>query len=342
MRDFIPDYVRLAAAYVDAGAEHTLVEIEDLARRAVEGGKPVEEFADLHEAALLALAERGGAVDARTIRRASTCLGTMMVAATSGCRAQIDLVEHDRARAYAERARQRLETLGLMIGGMAHEISNLLQPIGGLCELALLDMPDDAAERETLQIVADCAKRASSVLRNVLAYGRYAEPVAASTAFGAAVRRGIDFVSSVSMLWPTIATEIADAQSPAIIVEDELTQILLNLVQNAAQAHATRIDVSVTRTLWRFPDAPAVRRPALRLAVADDGCGMDANTLIKASIPFFSGKPPGEGTGMGLAVVGGIVKSWSGQMTITSRPGEGTTTSIYLPVDEGERAAEAS
>jgi signal transduction histidine kinase len=175
------------------------------------------------------------------------------------------------------------------------------------------------------------------VLRNVLAYGRFAAPETTSTAFGPAVRRAIEFVSSVSLLWPMITTDFADDTSCATIIEDELTQILLNLIQNAAQAGAKRIDVSVTRTFWRFPaDAsnPSTTRPALRLAVADDGFGMDAETLSRAAEPFFSNKPPGEGTGMGLAVVGGIANSWSGQLAISSQPGAGTTVSIYLPIDD--------
>ena len=338
MKTLLADYVRGVSAYVSTGTEQALVEIEDLGRMAVDEGRPFEDIADLHESALLALAERGVAFDhAEVIRRASACLAALMMSSAVAYRARIDLVEYHRARAYAERARQRLESLGHLIGGMAHEINNLMQPIAGLTELALLDLPADAPERENLEIIARCAARSSRVLRNVLAYGRFAAPETKSTAFGPAVRRGIEFVSSVSLLWPTIVTDFADETSCATIVEDELTQILLNLIQNASQAKAKRIDVSVARTVWCFPaDAskPETSRPALRLAVADNGCGMDVETLSRASEPFFSNKPPGEGTGMGLAVVGGIANSWSGQLSLDSQSGVGTTVSIYLPIDD--------
>jgi signal transduction histidine kinase len=330
-------YVARVVDHVETGAEEALVAIEQLGRALVDKGLPFEKIADMHEAASRALYARGIGRSAETISRMSACLAAVMMSSAIGFRGRVDLVEYDRAQVYAERARQRLETLGQLIGGMAHEVSNLLQPVVGLCELTLLDMPEDAPERDHLGIIADCAARASGMLRNVLAYGRFVEPEPRSVAFGAAVQRGLAFVSSVSMLWPTLTIDIADTQSRVTIVEDELTQILLNLIQNAAQAHAKRIEISLTRTLWRFPakanGAPTPRRPALRLAVADDGDGMDAETLIRASIPFFSGKPKGEGSGMGLAVVGGIVKSWSGQLTLNSRPGAGATISIYVPID---------
>ncbi len=344
MKPLRTQYVSCVGAYVATGEELFLAEIEDLARDAIDEGKRLEEMADLHEAALLALVENGAACNAETIRRASACHAAFMVSSTVFHQARVDLIHYDSSRAYGERARQRLETLGQLIGGMAHEVSNLLQPVVGLCELSLLDMPDGAPERENLEIVSGCAARASGVLRNLLAYGRYAEPEMKLTAFGAAVRRSLAFVTSVSMLWPALTVSIEDERSRVVMVEEELTQILLNLMQNAQQANAKRIDISVTRTSWRFPveegaPAPPIH-PALRLAVADDGDGMDGDTLIRASIPFFSGKPPGEGSGMGLAVVGGIVKSFCGQLTITSQPGEGTTVSIYLPIDQVDCAAE--
>jgi hypothetical protein len=340
------DYTLGVIAYVGTGAEEALVAIEDLGRGAADAGMPFEEIACLHETALRAVSKQGVTLDADEIRsRVAACLAALMISSGVAYRARVDLVEYDRARIHGERARQRLETLGQLVGGMAHEVSNLLQPIVGLCELSLLDIAEGAPEREHLEIISVCAARASGVLRNLLAYGRYAAPESASVPFGPAIRRGMDFVSSVSMLWPTLVTEIADTQSRAIIVEEELTQILLNLIQNAQQAHAKRIEISVTRLMWRFPaeteDAPTSRRPALRLAVADDGDGMDGDTLVRASIPFFSGQPPGKGSGMGLAVVGGIVKSWSGQLTIASQPGEGAIVSIYLPVDEQDYAGEA-
>lgn len=345
MRSLLTQYVSCVGAYVATGEELFLAEIEDIARDAIEEGRRLEEMAGLHEAALLGLVERGVVCDAETIRRASACLSAFMVSSTVFHQARVDVVHYDRARAYSERARQRLETLGQLIGGMAHEISNLLQPVVGLCELSLMDMAEDAPERENLEIISGCSARASGVLRNLLAYGRYSEPEMKLTAFGAAVRKSLDFVTSISMLWPALTVTIADDRSRVVIVEEELTQILLNLMQNAQQAHAKRIDISVRRMDWRFPateegaSAPPVQ-PALRLAVADDGDGMDRDTLARAAIPFFSGKPPGEGSGMGLAVVGGIVKSFCGQLTIASKPREGTTVSIYLPIDKSDCAVE--
>jgi signal transduction histidine kinase len=326
-------YIEGVSAYVSTGAEQSLLDIEELGRTVVDQGKPFEELAELHAAAMLALSERGvGCNEPQTILRASTCLAALMISSAVGYRARVDLVEYHRARAYAERSRQRLESVGLLIGGMAHEISNLLQPISGLCELALLDLAPEAPERETLDIIAGCAQRSARVLRKVLAFGRFDASAAQPAPLGPAVRRGLDFVASVSMHWPELVTNIADDSSQAIVVEDELTQILLNLVQNAAQANATRISVTVTNAVWRFP-AKARPAPALRLTITDNGCGMDAQTLSRASEPFFSSKPSGEGSGMGLAVVSGIIESWSGHLTMSSQLGGGTTVAIYLPVE---------
>lgn len=334
MTDLRQAYAESVAAYVGVGAEQSLLAIEDIGRAVVEAGTPFEELAEFHTAAMLALAERGAGCDQpQTILRASTCLAALMMASAVGYRARVDVVEYQRARAYAERARQRLESLGLLIGGMAHEISNLLQPICGLCELALLDLAPDAPERETLDIIAGCAARSARVLRSVLAYGRFDASGAQPCPLGPAVRRGLNFVTSVSMLWPDIVTDIADETARAVIVEEELTQILLNLVQNAAQADAGRIVVSLAPATWRFPGKPQAET-ALRLMIADDGRGMDAQTLSRASEPFFSSKASGEGSGMGLAVVSGIVESWFGQITMASQPGGGTTVAIYLPVEQ--------
>ncbi|MCW2286699.1 PAS domain S-box-containing protein [Rhodoblastus acidophilus] len=240
--------------------------------------------------------------------------------------------------AYSESARQRLETLGETVGSVAHEVNNLMQPIAGLCELSLLDLPDEAPDRQNWKIVADCARRVTGVMGHILAYGRFATPDVACIPFGPAVCKALDFVCSVSMQWPSIVRELVDEHSCAMIVEDELAQVLLNLIQNATHAHASQIVVSVTRANLHCSDvAPktsALASSALRLTVVDDGDGMDPNTCDRALLPFFSSKPIGQGTGMGLAVVSGIVKSWSGHLTIDSQLGAGTTVSIIVPVIE--------
>ncbi|MFE1602366.1 ATP-binding protein [Methylobacterium sp. ID0610] len=343
MRALLDRYADGMARYVATEAEAALVEIEELGRTAIAENRSLEEIAELHEAAALALAETGVPMgEPAIIRRMSACLSALTISAAVAYRTALDLLARQRLEEHrrSERERQRLESLGTLVGSVAHELNNLLQPVHGLTEIMLADLDARPPERADLEIVLDCAGQAVTVIRSILAYVRRETSPPRRIALGAAVSAACDFLQS--MLRQPLAVTIADRTSPVLAAEGELTQILMNLVRNAMQAEAARITVRVEgwERPWIAPgraggDPPM---PCLRLSVTDDGRGMPPEVAARAADPFFTTKPPGQGTGLGLAIVRGIVADWSGEMEITSRPGAGTSVAIYLPVALGPGA----
>ena len=260
----------------------------------------------------------------------SACLSALMVSAAVAYRTKIDLLEQQRDR--TERDRQRLETLGQFVGSVAHELNNLLQPIRGITELMLADLAQRPPERADLEVVEACAIQAVTVIQGILGYVRRETIAPRNLAFGAAVARACNFIRP--MLREPFEVAIRDEHSEVLALQSELTQILLNLLQNAAQAGATRILVEVDRVADR-PGACGGSRPWMQLKVMDDGHGMSAEVAARAADPYFTTKPTGQGTGLGLAIVRSMVLGWSGDLDIVSAPERGTTSIMCLPVAAG-------
>jgi len=232
----------------------------------------------------------------------------------------------------------KLRALGEMAGGMAHEINNALQPLLGSIGLIaerLHDVdPRLAKHAETLE--KDCL-HARRIVRDVLSFARSENPQTARFAAGELVADVTDFIdrvmpSSVTIRRHGFAPDAAGAaaQRPVRVSRDGLIQVLQNLVSNAADAMGGRgtIDVSLATHAGQ-PDAVQIR-------VSDSGPGMDAATRANLFNPFFSTKPLGQGTGMGLSVAHGLVASWGGRIDVDTAPDAGTTVTITLPrADDG-------
>ena len=332
MNAILDRYAAGMAAYVVTEREDALVDIEDLAREAIAAGVALEDIVGLHEEATLFLSERGIAISRpAVIRRMSACLSALAIAAAIAFSSQLELLERQRQeeRRRTERERRHLETLGQMVGSVAHELNNLLQPVQGMAEIMLADFDVKGPERADLEVILACADQAGGVIRNILAYVRNERRPPEVVALGTAVEAACAFLQPV--LRPPLALAIADRATPVLATESELTQILLNLVRNAMQAEASCITVRVERGNRRFGAEPAVV-PCLRLVVSDDGSGMSKDILACATDPFFTTKTAGQGTGLGLAIVKGIVMGWSGEIEIVSLPRRGTTVTLAFPV----------
>jgi len=334
MRSLLQRYTAGMATYVATAAEAPLLDIEELGRLAITDDISLDEIAGLHEGAALALSDRGVPINQpEIIRRMSACLSALMVSAAVAYRTKIDLLEQHRQqeRDRTERDRQRLETLGQFVGSVAHELNNLLQPVRGMTELMLADLPGKPPERADLETVEACAIQAVSVIQGILAYVRRETIAPQSLAFGAAVATACTFIRP--MLREPFEVAIRDHDTRILALQGELTQILLNLLQNAVQAGATRMRVEVDRIGgdWAVGGAPA----RMRLRVTDDGQGMSAAVAARALDPYFTTKASGQGTGLGLAIVRSIVLGWSGDLQLQSEPGRGTTVSLLLPVAAG-------
>ena len=235
---------------------------------------------------------------------------------------------------------QRLESLGRLAGGVAHETNNQMTVVLGAAEFLLrrTDLPDGA--QEDLAQIRQAADRAANVSAQLLAYSRRQllrpQVLDLNTVVAGiqpALRR---------LLGPerTLLVQLATSLGRVEADPGQLEQVLINLVLNARDAMETDGRVSIeTRpvvlTAADFAQHPEVSMragPYTQLAVSDTGPGMDRETLSRIFEPFFTTKPIGQGTGLGLATVYGIVKQSNGYIWAYSEPGHGTTFKIYLPV----------
>jgi signal transduction histidine kinase/CheY-like chemotaxis protein len=247
---------------------------------------------------------------------------------------------HDRVTAEQQRRQaQRLQAAGKLAGGVAHEVNNMLTVVLGFGELVRDRLGADDAVREDLEQMILAAERAAVVTRQLLAYSRRQQlhPVV------------LDLHRVVRELAPALGRVLGSDRrlavnwsEPVWVKADrgQLEQVLINLVANARDATGTdaEIWISVGRryidpaTLERQHETELVPGEFASVTVADSGRGMDPETVSQVFEPFFTTKGAGEGTGLGLSMVYGIVKQHGGYVGITSEVGVGTKVTVNLPL----------
>jgi PAS domain S-box-containing protein len=236
-------------------------------------------------------------------------------------------------RAEAERHRleaqlhhsQRLEALGTLAGGAAHEINNALVPVIALTKLVASHLPEDSRDRRNLGIVMVGAERSRDLVKQILAFSRKEEQRQVSVDVAAVLRDALQLMRATLPASIRLAEEIA-AVPPVAGDPNQLHQVIVNLVNNAAQAIGEAMG---TITLGLRPEADGTH---LRLSVSDTGSGMDEATKARIFEPFFTTKEVGKGTGLGLSVVHGIIKEHGGRIEVESAPGHGTRFDVVLPL----------
>jgi len=246
-----------------------------------------------------------------------------------------DLTEKKQLEARVSQA-QKMEVIGSLAAGIAHDFNNLLQAIMGMSELAAEKLPPEHPAQEDLQRVFDSAVKAAELTRKILTFGRkqvvQVQPVAINEAVGGTLRL------LRSILGEKISVKVDLAPESLIVMMDpvQLDQVVMNLCTNAAEAMPGGGSLEIRTKLAEV--GPEILRAYpwvspgrfVELTVADTGAGMSPETLSRIFEPFFTTKP--EGTGLGLAVVYGIVKHSGGFITVESEPGKGSTFRIYLPL----------
>jgi PAS domain S-box-containing protein len=239
---------------------------------------------------------------------------------------------------------QKLESLGLLAGGVAHDFNNLLMGILGHLEVALADSPEDSPVREDLLAIEKAARRAADLSHQMLAYSGRGRFVIQPFDVGALVEE-MGRIVSASMS-KKVALRFTLAETPPVLGDvTQFRQVAMNLLLNAAEAIGDRdgtIAVSTGRLdrarLAPLPgDAELPEGEHVWLEIADDGCGMEPATLARVFDPFFTTKFMGRG--LGLAAVQGIVRSHKGAIEVRSEPGKGTTFRVLLPVAAAAVAA---
>jgi PAS domain S-box-containing protein len=251
-----------------------------------------------------------------------------------------DLTERRKSQLALEQAQQaflqaqKMEAIGKLTGGVAHDFNNLLAAIIGSIDIVKRRMSEGKDATRFLDNAMQAAQRGTTLTQRMLAFARKHEMELEAVDVATLVR------SMAELLDRTIGAEnvVIDTQFPLVLkaVKADPSQLelaVMNLVVNARDAmpDGGRVVIAARRQVVQLESGLAPGEYVC-LSVADDGEGMDEHTLAKASDPFFTTKGIGKGTGLGLSMVLGMVEQFGGKLTITSRVGEGTTVTMWLPV----------
>ena len=243
------------------------------------------------------------------------------------------------------RQKQKLEALGTLAAGLAHEFNNLLGAILGNAVLARQDVGPHPAALESLEEISKAGRRARALVQQVLGFVRH-EPVARRLV---PLRPIVE--ESAGLLRATLPREVelvvtcANDAPPVLADATQVGQVILNLVTNAWHAlenQPGRITLALDATTVDAASPSAPGLPAghyARITVSDAGRGMEPATLARIFEPFFTTKPVGEGTGLGLSIVQDIMQAHQGVVRATSRPGQGTVFTLHFPAATGEPVA---
>jgi signal transduction histidine kinase/ActR/RegA family two-component response regulator len=235
---------------------------------------------------------------------------------------------------------ERLEAIGTLAGGIAHEFNNILGAILGYCEMGLEVLKEPSTPRRHMQQIMKAGKRAQGIVDQILAFGRRSDRQYRPIETKPVVAETLDLLRASLPATLTIRPHLGSDSARILGNATELQQVVMNLCTNAAHAMGERgaidvsldtVDIARERTLSHGA-LPAGRY--VRLAVTDTGPGMDAAVMERIFEPFFTTKGPGQGTGLGLATVHGIVTQHGGALNVNSRPDAGTTFETYFPCTE--------
>jgi signal transduction histidine kinase len=232
---------------------------------------------------------------------------------------------------------QKLESLGVLAGGIAHNFNNLLFAILGNADLALSRLPADSPARERIEQIELAGTRAAELARDMLAYSGKGAIVVEPVDLPALVEETGRLVTAGTAAGVELGYRFEEGLPPIVADANQIRQVVLSLVTNAAEALGTtggsievRADVvdEIPGDGFRLPEA-APAGPFVRLEVEDHGMGMDSDTLAHLFDPFFTTKFTGRG--LGLAAVLGIVRGHGGAIRVTSELGSGTVTTLLFP-----------
>ena len=263
-------------------------------------------------------------------------------------------ITHELALENEYRQMQKMEAIGQLTGGVAHDFNNMLQAINGYMDLALMEIPADHTVRGFLDESRKAGRRAADLVQQLLLFSRRKIMQPAIVDLNRAIADLLKMLER--LIGEHIRIDWTPSEVPCVLRADVgmLDQLVINLGVNARDAmpqggtlsiatgHVVIDDVFCGRHAWARPGRFVL------LSVRDTGCGMDRQTCDHIFEPFFTTKAEGKGTGLGLSTVYGIVQQHEGMIDVASQPGEGTTFYVYIPLcsqDEAtvgdDRASEA-
>jgi signal transduction histidine kinase len=245
------------------------------------------------------------------------------------------------------RQAQKMETLGQLASGVAHDLSNLLMVISSYSELALDEKGLGDLPRRNLQEIQRASGRATALTRQLLSFSRKQAIQPEILNLNAEIQEVQQMLTRLISESIKVRSHLDPALGLTKADRSQIEQIILNLAVNARDAMPDGGTLSIETSNVDLDDAFVARHPGARkgsfvaLCVRDTGCGMDAETKTRIFEPFFTTKDEGKGTGLGLATVFGIVKQSAGYIWVDSELGKGSTFTVYLPRHSVELSATA-
>ncbi|OGW41905.1 MAG: hypothetical protein A2010_07315, partial [Nitrospirae bacterium GWD2_57_9] len=239
------------------------------------------------------------------------------------------------------RQAQKMEAVGQLAGGIAHDFNNILTAIIGYGNLLLMKMPEPGPLRSYVQQVLASAERAANLTQSLLTFSRTQIIDLKALDVNAVIARVERLLHRLIGEDIEFTTILHEAELPVLADSVQIEQVLMNLVTNARDAMPSGGKLSIETSVFEMGDefqrthAYGKAGTYALVMVSDTGTGMDEKTRIKIFEPFFTTKEVGKGTGLGLAMVYGIVKQHSGYINVYSEPGQGTTFKLYLPLTAG-------
>ena len=249
--------------------------------------------------------------------------------------------ERNRYESMLSRA-QKIEALGTLSGGIAHDFNNLLAPMLGYAELALRDIDQDSRTAQYVREIVQAATRAKDLVKQILTLSHKVEhrpedlePIRLEPV----VREVLGLVRASIPTTIEIIQSLEVEGCPVLVSPTHIHQVLLNLCTNAYHAMSqgggtisiALKKIELNQDDLRIQHMKMAAGDYMLLKVTDSGIGMDAETVARIFDPYFTTKKQGDGTGLGLAVVNGIIKSYDGYISVYSEPGFGSSFSVYLP-----------
>ena len=232
----------------------------------------------------------------------------------------------------------KMEAIGTMAGGIAHDFNNMLAIIIGNADMALDDITEGHPGRYNINQIMQASQRLKDLVKQILTFSRQADQKLFPLKICPIIKDSLKLLRSTTPTTVSIVQNIGQERSKIMADSTQITQVLMNLCSNAIYAMDEKGTLEVTGTMVELKAADIVHQPDIKpghyfkLSVSDTGTGIPREIQEQIFDPFYTTKEVNEGTGMGLSMVLGIVKSHGGFIQVVSEPGEGTIFTIYFPV----------
>ena len=259
----------------------------------------------------------------------------------------LDITDRMKLEAQLRHA-QKMEAVGLLAGGVAHDFNNILTAIIGYAHILLLKLPESTIHKPIIDNILGASERAATLTRSLLAFSRKQIIHPAPVELNTAVRRIQDLLRRLIGEHIELRTDLTEDRTTIMADSSQMEQVLMNLAANARDAMPAGGTLTIATDKARidelFIDTNGFGRIGAyaRLSMTDTGTGMNYKTRERIFEPFFTTKPMGKGTGMGLSMVYGIMKQHHGYALCSSEAGKGTTFHLYFPLIDAEAVSEPS